>query len=303
MSAININKLSKSFKDNKVLKELTMNIPEGSIYGFVGENGAGKSTTMKIILGLLDSNGGEITVFDEKVIFGQTPTNKYIGYLPDVPQFYDYLSAREYLKLCAEITSIDRSLISDRINEVLKSVNLKDTKKSIGGYSRGMKQRLGLAQALLNKPKILICDEPTSALDPIGRKEILDILLSIKGETTVLFSTHILSDVERICDYIGVLHKGSLVLDGEIITLKEEYSSNKLVITLKTEDDFKKLIDILSEQFFTTTDITDKEIVVADCTDKDELVILKLLAENEILPSSINSMDATLEDIFYEVTK
>ena len=195
MNVLEINNLCKSFGSKEVLRKLNLSVPEHSIYGFVGMNGAGKTTTMKAVLGLLKVDEGEIYVCNEKVAFGQTATNKYIGYLPDVPEFYSFLTAQEYLKLCGEGLDMNNDEILKRSNELLSLVGLSDEKGKIKGYSRGMKQRLGIAQALLARPKLLICDEPTSALDPVGRKEILDLLLSVKDQTTVLFSTHILSDV------------------------------------------------------------------------------------------------------------
>jgi ABC-type multidrug transport system, ATPase component len=142
---------------------------------------------MKIILGLLKADSGSVTVCGEKVTYGETKTNRNIGFVPDVPEFYGYMNPMEYLKLCGEITGLPKNKIKSRSEELLELVGLKDEKRKIGQFSRGMKQRLGIAQALLNEPKLLICDEPTSALDPIGRKEILDILLAAKGKTTIVF--------------------------------------------------------------------------------------------------------------------
>ena len=216
MDILTLNKVLKSFGEKKILKEISFSVPEGSIFGFIGQNGAGKTTTMKMILGLLKIDQGEISVCGEKVSFGQNATNQYIGYLPDVPEFYDFMTPREYLMLCGKITGMSKSMAAERAEELLERVGLAGEKKRIRGFSRGMKQRLGVAQALLNQPKLLICDEPTSALDPLGRKELLDILVQAKKDTTILFSTHILSDVERICDEIAFLHGGELVMQGNL---------------------------------------------------------------------------------------
>jgi ABC-2 type transport system ATP-binding protein len=212
---LQISDLSIKFKDKEVLKGLNLNVPTNSVFGFVGKNGAGKTTTMKIILGLLKPDNGKVYVNGEEVSYGYTHTNKYIGFLPDVPEFYSFMTAEEFLKFCAEITEIKKEAINNRIKEVLTLVGLENEKHKIKGFSRGMKQRLGIAQALLNKPKLLICDEPTSALDPIGRKEILDILKSVSSETTVLFSTHILSDVERICTDVAIINDGRIYCTGK----------------------------------------------------------------------------------------
>lgn len=216
MEMLRVSHISKQFGSQHVIKDLSFSVEEHRIYGFIGENGAGKTTTMKMILGLYQADGGEIWVNGEKVHYGQNQTNRYIGYLPDVPEFYGYMTPVEYMTLCGEISKMSAEQMRREIPELLELVGLEQVKKRIHGFSRGMKQRLGVAQALLGSPKLLICDEPTSALDPLGRKEILDILLSLRDRTTVLFSTHILSDVERICDEVGFLHGGTIALQGKM---------------------------------------------------------------------------------------
>ena len=216
MNVLSIRNLSKNFGHQQIIKNLNMSVPEGSVFGFIGQNGAGKTTTMKMVLGLLQPDQGEILVCNEPVRFGQTKTNQYIGYLPDVPEFYNYMTAMQYLTLCGEIVGLPKESISQKGKKLLSLVGLDGVEKRVGGYSRGMKQRLGIAQALLADPKLLICDEPTSALDPVGRKEILDILYKIRGTTTVLFSTHILSDVERICDHVALLNDGNIAVGGTL---------------------------------------------------------------------------------------
>ena len=157
-----------------------------------------------------------IFVNGQKVSFGENPANRYIGYLPDVPEFYPYMTASEYLHFCGAVTGMDDRECKNRTEELLGLVGLSKEKHRIKGFSRGMKQRLGIAQAMFNRPRLLICDEPTSALDPVGRKEILDILASAGEQTTVLFSTHILSDVERICDQFAFLHEGRIIRQGSM---------------------------------------------------------------------------------------
>jgi len=216
MAMLEIKNLQKRFGEKEVLKGLDLSVPEGAVFGFIGRNGAGKTTTMKTVLGLLKADAGEIYVNGEKVVYGQTATNHHIGYLPDVPEFYSFMTTKEYLRFCGEITGMKAAEIKSRSEELLKLVGLEGEKHRIKGFSRGMKQRLGIAQALLNSPKLLICDEPTSALDPVGRKEILDILQQVKEQTTVLFSTHILSDVERICTDIAFLKDGKIAVQGKL---------------------------------------------------------------------------------------
>ena len=201
MDVLTLRNLHKAFGRQKVLQGIDLTVPQHSIFGFIGKNGAGKTTTMKTILGLEKADAGELYIMQEPVVFGNTRTNRYIGYVSDVPEFYGFMTAWEYLQLCAEISGLAAQKVKTRIDELLQLVGLSETgKKRCATFSRGMKQRLAIAQGLLNEPKLLIADEPTSALDPQGRKEILTILEKAKEKTTVLFSTHILSDVETKCE-------------------------------------------------------------------------------------------------------
>lgn len=232
MELLNITNLHKRFGNKEVLKGLNLTVPQNSIFGFIGKNGAGKTTTMKTILGLIKPEEGAVKVDGKKVIYGKTKTNRHIGYLPDVPAFYSFMTAKEYLAFCGEIAGMDKAQIKTRSEELLSLVGLENERHRIKGFSRGMKQRLGIAQALLGHPKLLICDEPTSALDPVGRKEILDILKSIQIETTVLFSTHILSDVERICTDVAFLDNGRISMQGKLADLKSSYRREEYLLEL-----------------------------------------------------------------------
>lgn len=245
MSVLELKNVKKSFGDKLVIDDISLSVPENCVFGFIGENGAGKTTTMKMILGLINLDEGEIYVCNERVNFGSTKTNRLIGYLPDVPEFYGYMRPKEYLKLCADIVGLSSETSQIKINEVLELVGLANVNKKISSFSRGMKQRLGVAQALLGEPKLLICDEPTSALDPKGRKEILDILKRIKGKTTVMFSTHILSDVEKICDKIAVLSKGKIVLKSNLADLKLQDKTKSITLEFSEEIELHRLMDVL----------------------------------------------------------
>lgn len=231
MNVLEIKDLHKDFGDKEVLRGIHLEVPEHSIFGFIGANGAGKTTTMKAVLGLLQPDKGDIFVHGEKVTYGQTRTNRHIGYLPDVPAFYGFMTAREYLDFCGKITGIKGENRKNRTEELLHLVGLADEKHRIKGFSRGQKQRLGIAQALYSRPKLLICDEPTSALDPVGRKEILDLLQSVCSETTVIFSTHILTDVERICTDVALLHQGKTAMSGKLNQLQNRKAEDTFVIT------------------------------------------------------------------------
>ena len=263
--SISVQGISKNFKgrrkgepDNQVLKDVSFEIEEGQFVCLLGPSGCGKTTTMKIILGLLKSDRGEVFVSGERVKYGQTATNRYIGYLPDVPEFYSFMTAREYLRLCGESLEMGKNDIEKRSDELLTLVGLSKENHRIRGFSRGMKQRLGIAQALLGRPKILICDEPTSALDPIGRKEILDILLSSKKQTTVLFSTHILSDVERICTDVAFLNNGKIAMQGAVADLKNVCSSHEFIVETIKADDAEYLSSVFTDCLLYTSDAADE---------------------------------------------
>lgn len=300
MNMLTLSHVSKAFGKTKVIDDLSFSVPEHTIFGFIGANGAGKTTTMKMILGLLQLDSGEIFVNGEKVCFGQNKTNQYIGYLPDVPEFYGFMTAMEYLKLCGNVTGMIRDEIEIRAGSLLELVGLDNTNKRIQGFSRGMKQRLGIAQALLNKPELLICDEPTSALDPAGRKEILDILLSVKEHTTVIFSTHILSDVERICDEIAFLNNGEIALTGTIDEIKALHKGSSMEIEfLKSSDAdlFEKLY--AANEYINRLNKTGLHF--DRITEADVLKAMQLLVQNNISVKRIEMLEPTLEDLFMEV--
>lgn len=298
MDMLRITGLHKRFGDKEVLRGLDLSVPEHSIYGFIGKNGSGKTTTMKTVLGLLSADSGEIVVNGEKVVYGQTDTNRYIGYLPDVPEFYPFMTAKEYLRFCGEITGMSRAETEERTKELLTLVGLADETHRIKGFSRGMKQRLGIAQALLSRPKLLVCDEPTSALDPIGRKEILDILLAIKDQTTVLFSTHILSDVERICTDVAFLKDGVVDIGGKLSDIKTRYRSNEYVIETENDSD----IVILLNTFPEVKKIDENKVIFSE--DKRSVSeVLRFVADHRISLLKVERLEPSLEDLFMEVTE
>lgn len=305
MNVLTIRNLSKSFGSQKIIDDLNMSIPEGSVFGFIGQNGAGKTTTMKMILGLLQSDQGEILVCDNLVHFGQTKTNQHIGYLPDVPEFYNYMTPMQYLMLCGEIIGLPKKEIQKRGLELLSLVGLNGVNKRIGGFSRGMKQRFGIAQALLTRPKLLICDEPTSALDPVGRKDILDILHKIRGTTTVLFSTHILSDVERICDQVALLNGGKIVVDGILSEIKALHSHNNLLLEFANYTDLQQFkAHNTVKSLLHHSEESGKEIILqSQKMEELQHIIFIILAEMGLSPIKIEFIEPSLEHLFLEVIK
>ena len=305
MNVLTIQNLSKSFGKQKIIDNLTMTVPEGSVFGLIGQNGAGKTTIMKMVLGLLQPDSGKIHVCNEPVCFGQTKTNQYIGYLPDVPEFYNYMSPSQYLRLCGEVIGISKAEAERRGEELLSLVGLSGVTKQIGGFSRGMKQRFGIAQALFPQPKLLICDEPTSALDPVGRKEMLDILRKISGTTTVLFSTHILLDVERICDHVAFLNEGNIAVCGTLAEMKALHGHDSLRLEFPTDTElqaFKEQETV--KPFLWNAEETNREIIFHSRNmEKVQQSLFRVLGETGICPIKMEMMEPSLERLFLEVVK
>ena len=305
MNVLRIQNLSKSFRNQKIINDLNLSVPEGSVFGFIGQNGAGKTTTMKMVLGLLQPDNGEIYVCNEPVSFGQTKTNQFIGYLPDVPEFYNYMTSVQYLRLCGEVIGVSKAEIEQRGDELLTLVGLNGVSKKIGGFSRGMKQRLGIAQALLTQPKLLICDEPTSALDPVGRKEILDILHKISKTTTVLFSTHILSDVERICDRVAFLNGGKVAVCGTLAEIKALHGHDSLLLEFSVDSElqmFRKQEAI--KPFLPDSEESNREIILhSRDIKKVQHVLFRVFTESGLCPAKMEIMEPSLESLFLEVIK
>ncbi len=295
--------ISKSFGEKRVLDQVNLRVAEKSIFGFVGKNGSGKTTTMNIILGLLEASGGEVFVCGEKVKYGETKTNRHIGYLPDVPAFYDYMTAMEYLRLCGAISGLHKTKRVDKADDLLDLVGLQDEQGKIMTFSRGMKQRLGLAQALINEPKLLICDEPSSALDPIGRKKILDILLSIKGKTTVLFSSHILNDIERVCDRLAFLDKGCIQVQGDKEDLLSRDRNKKYLVQFSSQKDCNQFDDFLKSGKEKLSVEKDKTSLLINFANKQVggSYLLDSFNQTGLVPLKFEKLETSLEDLFEEV--
>lgn len=295
MEMLALSHVAKNFGEKQVLRDVSFAVPEHTVFGFVGQNGAGKTTAMRLILGLLTLSGGEISVNGMPVRYGNTLTNRFVGYLPDVPEFYPYMTAKEYLRFCGEILGMPKKEIKNRCEEMLRLVGLDEENHRIKGFSRGMKQRLGVAQALFGRPKLLICDEPTSALDPAGRKELLDILTAAKEETTVLFSTHILSDVEHICDEMAFLHEGKIVLQGSL----EEVRRRKKTSAVTVEMEQLKDTDILRQAFPSLKISGKNSLLLEEAEQLPEL--LHFIADRKCPVVRIERQETALEDLFMEV--
>lgn len=283
---IDVQHITKTFGQVIALDDLSLHVPEGSIFGFLGPNGAGKTTLLRIMTRLAKPTSGSVNIH-------KTP----VGFLPDMPAFYNWMTAREFLQYIADLHKLNHPAIDD----TLALVGLDDAdKQRIGGFSRGMKQRLGLAQALLPRPRVLLLDEPVSALDPSGRKDVLDILDSLRGEITVFFSTHILSDAERVCDEVAIINKGHLVVQARRDDLLATYA--KPIFEIETTTDVELLktrVDTLP--WVKTTESNGKHLRVT-VTDIDAAQCNLPAACDGIPIRRLEMVNATLEDVFLNVT-
>ncbi|MBR6401917.1 MAG: ABC transporter ATP-binding protein [Eubacterium sp.] len=280
---VKVNGIKKSFARNSVLKGVTFDIEEGSIYGLIGKNGAGKTTLMNIMAGLLKADGGACS-------FGGV--GKKVGYLPDLPAFYDYLTTDEYL----DFLLVNKN--PGRRNELLKQVGLSD-KMKIKTLSRGMKQRLGIAGVLVNDPDVILLDEPTSALDPSGRNDVKDILFDLRSKgKTIMLSTHILADMDSICDKAGFLSGGVIAKEVDVAATRN--SAEEMIVTFASEPDLEKLYSYV-QKIFVIDPVTIR--IVMDKEDKlvSQQHILQGLSslgqEITFISTAVNSLDGIFREV------
>ena len=302
--------LSKSFDDVHALQGLDLKVPKNSIFAFLGPNGAGKSTTIKLLLGLIKPTRGSARVFGLDAQTEDTQIKKRIGYLPQHLSYYEYMTAREVLRFVAGFFfQPGTSGVEDRIQEVLDLLGLHDkADRPVKGFSGGEKQRLGIAQAHLNYPDLLILDEPAAALDPRGRNDVLEIMERLKKHTTIFFSTHILDDAEKVSDHVAILNHGKLVLQApthELLASKSGaiYS----MVTCGNAQDlhtlFKDTAWIKDAQYTNTDQQTSWTLVVDDESHAQHELLRIALSIPQVDVLSFGRKQYELEDIFLQVTK
>lgn len=301
-AAIETRRLTKVYGEKRALDHVDLRVEEGSIFGFLGPNGAGKTTTLRMLTGLARPTKGSVRVLGHDVATAGNAVRAEVGFLPDVPGFYEWMTAEEFLRFAGGLFGIDRRLLDERVGVLLDLAGLTDVSTRIGGFSRGMKQRLGVAQALINAPRLLMLDEPTSALDPMGRKEVLDMLESLRGRTTVFFSTHILGDVERICDTVAILDQGRMVVQAPIEELKSRYGAEKVV--LEVEEGADELASaIAAEAWATKADRTANgtiQITVSDAA-AAKRAIPAMVASRGLALARMDAGEMGLEEVFVQL--
>jgi len=293
--------LKKNYGRVEALKSISFEVDKGSVFGFIGRNGAGKTTTMNILTGLIKFNDGKIFIKGKDFQKNKQKLLKSIGYLPETPTFYDYMSAYEYLRFIGEIIGYEEKNIS-KLLEMVKLV--KQKKKRIGAYSRGMKQRLALAVAFMGNPEILFLDEPASALDPEGRMEMLELIEGLKDEKiTILLSTHILNDAEKVCNKICIIDEGKILLTEDLSQLYKSYIQP--IFDVEFEGEPKGKIDLLKKLKWVES-IKENGCKISIYVKDLNFAKKEILKELSKLNTSVVSYQirkSTLEDIFMRMVK
>lgn len=305
-NAISCVGLSRSYGKVQALNNLNLTVPYGSIFGFLGRNGAGKTTTIRILTGLSQPSAGTAWVTGIEATRTDSIARQRFGYLPQDPAFYRWMTPAEYLNYAASLFNLSGKERKQRIDEMLQLVDLKSAaNRKIGGFSGGMIQRLGIAQALIHRPQVLILDEPTSALDPAGRYEVIELIASLRGKVTVFFSTHILNDVERVCDMVAILHKGELLLKSSREELLDNYPINTAELELDNHCQADgKWKETLEKQPWVSSIQTEQNTVRVTVTDLmyGKQALLPLVAGFGLIINRLQWVHPTLEEIFLEIS-
>jgi ABC-2 type transport system ATP-binding protein len=302
--AIEIDGLTKDYETGfwrkrkvRALDDLSLSVESGQIFGFLGANGAGKTTTLKLLMRLIFPTAGTARILSRDI--GDVSMHARIGYLPENPYFYDYLTAREFLSYCGQLFGQDRHTRERRTEDLLARVNLekKSWDRQLRKFSKGMLQRVGLAQALVNDPEIVFLDEPMSGLDPVGRREVRDLIASLRTQgKTVFMCSHILSDIEVLCDSVAILKSGRLALAGSLEELRTREASTVEIIA--TGAGAEALKQSLGGGVTVTSTASGLRIEVADETEVDAVIAALRQANGKLV--SVQPVRQSLEELFLE---
>ena len=301
--------LSKTYKDLQALKSLDLKVHHNSIFGFLGPNGAGKTTTIKLMLGLTRPTAGSATIFGMDSVKQSVDIRSRIGYLPQEPHFYEYMTARQTLRFTAEFFFKGPAhAIAARVEEMLQLVDLADkADRPIKTFSGGERQRLGIAQAQVNYPDLLILDEPAASLDPLGRRDVLEVMSKLRKYATIFYSTHILDDVQRVSDTVVILNKGQLVAEGPIEELLAGSEGVIYIIHMKGEVEpvlpmVKSLPWVSAIKTNQNNQETIWQVSVTDPVASENL-LLKVLVNSPIIVTEFRRKQYELEDVFLQVVE
>ena len=298
--SIEVTNLSKYYGEQAAVRDITFSVGKGEIVGFLGPNGAGKSTTMKIITGFIPSTSGEVKVCGLPVDVDSLDTRQLIGYLPEHNPLYLDMYVKEYLEFVGKIYKV--SNVRDRVSDMVKAVGLEiEQNKKIGALSKGYRQRVGLAQAIIHDPQVLILDEPTSGLDPNQLAEIRELIKKIGKQKTVMLSTHIMQEVEAICDRVVIINKGQIVADDKASILQIEKGHQTVYVEFEgtvSKNQLAKISQVAKVEAF------DKGWLLEGNGEEDlRKVIAQFAQTNNLLVLTLRTEEKTLEEVFKELTK
>jgi ABC-2 type transport system ATP-binding protein len=299
MTLLTVNNLTKKYKDKQAVNEVSFQFKTGKCIALIGPNGAGKTTILRTLAGLLKPTSGTVQFSGQDA---NTDIRTLIGYLPQYPVFYSWMTGMEFLVYSGELTSLSKSEATKRANDLLEKVGIAEAKnRRIGKYSGGMKQRLGIAQAIIHNPKLLMLDEPVSSLDPIGRREVLTLMKSLKNDMTILFSTHILSDADEISDELLLLHHGEIVESGSMDELRKKYQTSKIKLGFENDPEhYQTIVDQLANISASSIENGLLHVDVTDMFGARE-DILKIASKENWPLTSFTIDRASLEDMFMKV--
>lgn len=292
---LQVNNLSKIYGDEKAANAISFELEKHTSTALIGPNGAGKTTTLSMLAGLVSPTNGSISFQDEKT----RDLRELIGFLPQYPKFFPWMTALEFMEMAARLNGVETKQATVESKKVLEFVGLGDAmKKKTNTFSGGMKQRLGLAQAIVHKPELLLLDEPVSALDPVGRRQIMNLLKELQRETTILYSTHILNDAEEMTDQLLFLRKGLLVEQGSLDDVRNRYAKPRILIEFDKLEEVHRFAKISPWKFTTINRTISIDVMVEKV---EMLVVLSFLDRESFLIRKIERQTASLEEIFMEV--
>ncbi len=301
--AIKTEKLTRDYPGVTAVKELDFSVPSGVIHGFLGPNGAGKSTTIKMLCGLLRPTSGRVLIEGFDPVTDPLKVKRMIGYLPENPPLYKEMTVSEYLRFAAQLHDVEKSNLDAAVKKAIELTNLNAVaKRLVGNLSKGFKQRVGIAQAIIHDPQVIVLDEPTSGLDPESVVEIRQLIKNLKDKKTVLLSSHLLHEVEEICDTVSIIHSGVLLANGSLQNVRERYRKHSQV-ELEIKGDCPD--SLLLEMDFVQSIVREEKKIILQLKTKDEKrdAIVKHLVGAGVGVLGISRIESELEDIFLELVK
>ena len=296
MAMIEIDRIVKRYRSVEALKGVSLSVHQGTVFGFLGPNGAGKTTLIRILSGLVEPTSGSFSIHDSAM----RSAKRHVGYLAQQPSFYPWMTARELLRFSGKLYGMGPGEMERRIVELLDLCGIQHAAdRRIGGYSGGMVQRLGIAQAIMHRPKVVLLDEPASALDPVGRKDVLSLISRLREETTIFMSSHILEDIQRVCDEVAIIRDGSIVLHENVDSLLRSHARPQVRLGFACQSSAHVCQTLLTGLSIETFMESDEEVIMAE---SDYIArysqIMGSFVDHNLMVKSITEQHATLEDVF-----